>query len=215
VTSDPIELLKTTIPALFNTAYAEIRAQAEAGDGTAARERLAQLQKAPPLVVRVVLEGKAKRDVYLVFENVELKALDVAPSTPAAFAFGVAHDAFEIALEELASDIERGLAKLGKRIPQLSPDRGRAGIDRLAAEQLLFHLIIKDTPDFDEVCVKVALGGSEPPERPAFTVSLDYEVLEQLRARKLKAQALLSKVQLSGDSSRAMQLMMGALQRRS
>lgn len=214
MTSDPIELLKETIPALFNAAFAEIRAQAEGGSAQA-QQRRDELRDGVPLAVRVVLEGKAKQEVYLLFEKGELKALDKAPSVPASFAFGVAQDAFEIALEDLASELERGFAKLKKRIPQLSPSRARASIDRLANEKLLFHYVVKDTPDFEEVRVKVALGGSEPPERPAFTVTLDHALIEQLRAKKLKVQGLLSKLQLSGDSSRAMQLVMGALQRRS
>lgn len=213
MTSDPIELFKETIPALFNTAFAEVRAQADGGD-PAAKQKRDELSAAPPLTVRVVLEGKPNKDVFLLFEGGELKASDSAPKTPASFAFGVSLEALEIALEELAAELGRGLAKLQKRIPQLSPARARAGIDKLAAEKLLFHYIIKDTPDFAEVRVKIALGGSEPPERPGFSVTLDYDVIEQLRARKLKAQGLLSKVQLSGDSSRAMQLVMGAMQRR-
>jgi hypothetical protein len=152
--------------------------------------------------------------VFIVFENGEIKGLESAPKVPASFAFGLDQEALEIALEELESDVQRGLDKLRKRLPQQSPARTRAGIDKLAAEKLLFHVILKDTPDFEEVRIKVALGGSEAPERPAFSVSLDYEVFEQVRARKLKAQGLLSKLQLSGDSSRAMQLLMGALQRR-
>ncbi len=214
MTSDPIELLKETIPKLFNAAFAEIRAQAESGSAEAQQKRN-ELQQAAPLAVRIVLEGKAKQDVYLVFEKGELKAQDGPSSVPSSFAFGVAQDAFEIALEDLAGELERGLDRLKKRIPQLSPSRARNSLDRLANEKLLFHYVVKDTPDFEEVRVKVALGGSEPPERPAFTVTLDHALIEQLRAKKLKVQGLLSKLQLSGDSSRAMQLVMGALQRRS
>jgi hypothetical protein len=124
-------------------------------------------------------------------------------------------EALEIALDELQSDVQKALAKLRQRIPQRSPARARAGIERAAQEQLRFHFVMKDTPDFEEVRVKIALGDKEPPEKPTFTVTLDYDVFEQLRARKLKAQALLSKLQLSGDSARAMQLIMQAAQRRS
>jgi hypothetical protein len=213
VTSDPIELFKETIPELFNAAYGEMRAQADAGDA-AAKQHHDELSKAPPLAVRVVLEGKSKKDIFILFENGAVEASESAPKVPVSFAFGLEQEALEIGLEELEAELARGLEKLKKRVSQASPARTRTGIDRVAAEQLLFHLILKDTPDFEEVRVKIALGGGEPPERPAFSVSLDYEVFEQLRARKLKAQALLSKLQLSGDSSRAMQLLMGVLQRR-
>jgi hypothetical protein len=161
-----------------------------------------------------VLEGKAKRDIQIVFEKGALTASEGAPRIPASFAFAVGYEEFEIALEELGPGIERGLARLRKRLVEASPKRARAGIDRLAGEKLLFHYVVKDTPDFEEVRVKVALGGGEPPEKPAFTVAVDYDVIEQLRAKKLKPQALLSKLQVTGDASRLLQLAMEALQKR-
>jgi putative sterol carrier protein len=133
---------------------------------------------------------------------------------PVLFAFGVDEEAFDLALDELEGDLSKGLAKLRNRIPQLSPARARAGMDRAAQEQLRFHFVMKDTPDFEEVRIKVAIGDKEPPEKPTFTVTLDYDVFEQLRQKKLKPQALVSKLQLTGDSSRAMQLIMQAVQRR-
>jgi hypothetical protein len=213
VTSDPIEFLKETIPQLFNDAHAEVQAAAEKGDAEAQKKR-DEAKAAPPLAVHVVLEGKARKDLYVVWDKGELSTVESAPAAPVLFAFGVAHDAFEIALEDLAEDIEKGFARLRKRLPQLSPARARAGLDRAAKENLRFHYVVKDTPDFDEVRVKIAIGDQDPPEKPGFTVTLDYEIFEQLRSRKLKPQALLSKIQLSGDSARAMQLMMEAIQRR-
>ena len=214
MTSDPIEFLKETIPALLNAAHEEVRAAADKGDAEAQKKH-AEALAAPPMAVRVVLEGKNKKDLYLVWEKGVLRPVD-STTAPVLFAFALSEEAFEVALEDLAEEIEKGFAKLRKRIPLLSPARARAGIDRAAQEKLSFHYVMKDTPDFEEVRVKIAVGGKEPPEKPGFTVSLDYEVFEQLRARKLKPQALLSKIQLTGaDSARAMQLMMQAVQRRS
>lgn len=214
MTSDPIEFLKETIPALLNDAHAEVKAAADKGDAEA-KKKHEESQSAPPMAVRVVLEGKSKKDLYLVWEKGQLKPVEGSTSAPVLFAFALGAEQFEVVLEELSEDIEKGFAKLAKRIPLLSPARARAGIDRAAAEKLNFHYVVKDTPDFDEVRVKIAVGGGEPPEKPGFTVSLDYDVFEQLRARKLKPQALLSKIQLTGpDSARAMQLMMQLAQRR-
>lgn len=212
--SDPIEFLKETLPNVFNEAHGEVRAAADKGDAEAKKKREEALAAAP-LAVRVVLEGKSKKDLYVVSEKGELRTVDAAPAgVPVLFAVAVAEEAFEIALDEMEEDIEKFLGKLRKRIPGMSPARARAGIDRAAQEQMRFHLVIKDTPDFEEVRVKVAIGDKEPPEKPTFTVTVDYEVFEQVRARKLKPQALISKLQLSGDSARAMQLMMQAAQRR-
>jgi hypothetical protein len=213
--SDPTEFLKETIPNLFNEAHAELQKAADQGDAEAKKKREEALAAAP-LAVRVVLEGKSKKDLYVVFDKAELRTVEALPAgVPVLFAFALAEEAFDLALDDLAEDLAKGLAKLRKRIPQMSPARARAGIERAAQEKLRFHYVMKDTPDFEEVRVKVAIGDKDPPEKPTFTVALDYEVFEQLRARKLKPQALVSKLQLSGDSSRAMQLIMQAAQRRS
>lgn len=212
MTSDPVELIKESIPDLLNGAFAEVRSKADAGDADA-KKKVEELGQAAPMAVRVVLEGKAKKELYVVFEKGELRTVESAPSAPVLFAVAVGHEEFEVALGDLSAELERGFAKLKQKLPRLSPLRARAGIDRVAQENLHFHYVVKDTPDFDEVRVKIALGGKEPPEKPTFTVTVDHDVIEQLRAKKLKPQNLLSKIQLSGDSARAMQLAMGLMQR--
>jgi hypothetical protein len=213
VTITPIELITKTIPALLNDARAETEALASQGDA-AAKQRLAELGSAPPLVVHVVLEGKGGKDLYVVFENGQLTTQESAPATKATFAVATPYEALELTLEEMSEELDKGLASLKKRLPHLSPTRLRAGIERAANENLRFHYVVKDTPDFEEVRTKIAIGDGTPPEKPAFTVTLDYETIELLRERKLKPQALLGRLQLTGDSTRAMQLMMDLAQRR-
>jgi putative sterol carrier protein len=211
--SDPTEFLKETIPNLFNSANAEVAAAADKGDAEAKKKREEALAAAP-FAIRVVLEGKSKKDLYVVSEKGDLRTVEGAPAgVPVLFAFGLSEEAFDLALDDMEADLAKALDKLRKRIPQLSPARARAGFERAAQEQLRFHFVMKDTPDFEEVRVKIAIGDKEPPEKPTFTVGLDYDVFEQLRAKKLKPQALVSKIQLSGDSARAMQLIMQAAQR--
>jgi hypothetical protein len=212
VTSDPVELIKQSIPDLLNGAFAEVRGKADGGDADA-KKKVEELAQAAPMAVRVVLEGKAKKELYVVFEKGELRTVESAPSVPVLFAVAVGHEEFEVALGDLSEELERGFAKLKQKLPRLWPLRARASIDKVAKENLHFHYVVKDTPDFDEVRVKIALGGNAPPEKPTFTVTVAHDVIEQLRAKKLKPQNLLSKIQLSGDSARAMQLAMGLLQR--
>ena len=214
MTTNPVEFVKETIPALLNDAFNEVRAQANAGDAEA-KKKVEELVQAAPMAVRVVLEGKAKKDIHVVFEKGEVKAIESAPSVPVLFAIAVGHEEFEVALGDMEDELERGLAKLRSKLPKLSPLRARNGIDRVASEKMQFHYVAKDTPDFDEVRVKIGIGVGEPPEKPVFTVTVAHDVIEQLRAKKLKPQNLLSKIQLSGDSARAMQLAMGFLQKRS
>jgi hypothetical protein len=214
VTNDPIALLTETIPALLNDARAETEALAAKGDAEA-KQRLVELETAAPLVVRVLLEGKGGKDLYVHFEKGVLKTLDKAPATPASFAVAVPFEALELTLEEMGEELEKGFEKLRKRLPHVQPSRLRRGIERVAAENMRFHYVVKDTPDFDEVRVKIALGDGTPPEKPVFTVTIEYETIELLRERKLKPQALLGRLQLSGDSARAMQMVMDLMQKRS
>jgi len=212
VTTKPTELLSKTIPEVVNAAVAEMKSAADQGDADA-KQRYADLSTHPG-AARIVLEGKGGGDLYLVSENAQLRSSSQAPSVPVLFAIGVAAEAFELALEEVEDKIEPALSRIQKRLVRLSPTKTRALLDKLAAEKLSFHLIIKDTPDFDEVRVKIATGSAEPPATPKFTVTIDYDTLQQLRERKIKPQAVLSKLKLSGDSSRAMQLGMELMQRR-
>jgi putative sterol carrier protein len=213
VTITPIELITKTVPALLTEARAETEGLAKQGD-EAAKQRLAELASAAPLVVRVVLEGKGGKDFYVLFENGELKVQETAPATRASFAVATPYEALELTLEEMGGELEKGLARLKKRLPHVSPVRLRKFIDRLAGENMRFHYVVKDTPDFEEVRTKISIGDGTPPEKPTFTVTLEYEVIELLRERKLKPQALLGRVQLSGDSTRAMQLVMDMMQKR-
>lgn len=208
----PIDLLNVKIPELANAAAAEMKTLGEQGDADA-KQRHADLQSSTG-AVRVVLEGDGGADVYLVSEGGQLRAAGQKPSVPVLLALAVPAEAAEVGLEELASELEQTLAFVRRRLVRQSPKKTRAALDKLASEQLSFHLIIKDTPDFEEVRIKVATGSDEPPAKPKFTVAVDWDTLEQLRARKLKPQALLSKLSLTGDSARAMQLGMELMQRR-
>jgi putative sterol carrier protein len=212
VTTKPTELLSKKVPATVNAAFAELKGIGDQGDADA-KQRYADLATNPG-AAHIVLEGKGGADLYLSIDGSQLRADTKPPSVPVLFAIAVAAEAFELALEEVEDKIEPALARLQKRLLRLNPKKARAFLDQLAGEKLKFHLVIKDTPDFDEVRVKIATGSAEPPAQPTFTVTLDYDTLEQLRERKIKPQAVLSKLKLSGDSARAMQLGMELMQRR-
>jgi putative sterol carrier protein len=211
--TQPIDLLTKKIPEIVNAAVAEMKSLGDQGDAEA-KQRYADLAGSSG-AARIVLEGKGGADVYLISEGASLRADTQKPSAPVLLAIAVAAEAVELGLEELQDELEQGLAFARRRLVRLSPKRSRAAFDKLATEQLSFHLVIKDTPDFEEVRVKIATGSAEPPAKPKFTVTVDWETLEQVRKKKLKPQALLSKLQLSGDSARAMQLGMELMQRRS
>lgn len=212
MTVKPIELLSKKLPEIINAAYAEMKANGDAGDADA-KQRHADLPNFPG-AFRVLLEGKGGADLYLVGENAAFRADTKPPAAPVRLAVAVSNEAFELGLEELEDEVTAGLAWLRKRLVRVSPKRFSALMDKLANEKFAFHVVIKDTPDFEEVRVRIATGGAEPPAKPTFTVTIDYSTLEALRERKLKPQALMSKLQLSGDSARAMQFGMELMQRR-
>ena len=213
VTTDPVQLLSSTIPDLFNSAIAEIRSQADGGDSDA-KARLEGFISSPAMAVLVRLEGDSEKDLFVVYEGGKLTTTETRPLAPVLAAFAVSEEAFEVSLEELESDVEAGLARLKRRLLRAKPGRAQAALDKLKDAPVLFHYLTTDTPDFDEIRVKIALGAGEPPEDPTFTLGLDYDTFEELRAGKLKPQALLGRLQLSGDASRAMQWMMEQVQRR-
>ncbi|MDB4973755.1 MAG: hypothetical protein JWN48_2096 [Myxococcaceae bacterium] len=212
MTIKPTELLSKKIPEIVNAAFAEMKASGDAGDADA-KQRHGDLPSYPG-AGRVVLEGKGGTDLYLVAEGTSFRADPKAPSVPVLLAIAAPNEAFELLLEELEGQLDAGLARLQKRLVRLAPKRLHALLTKVAGEKLNFHVVIKDTPDFEEVRIKIATGSATPPEKPTFTVGIDYAVIEALRARKLKPQQLMSKLQLSGDSARAMQFGMELMQRR-
>jgi putative sterol carrier protein len=213
VTVNLVEILSKQVPELVNAATAEMKANADKGDAELA-QRYADLQTHTG-AIHVVLEGKGGADLYLVSDKGSFRADKSAPSgMPIWLSVGVKVEEANIALEELEEEIEKGLSFLRKRLTRQNPKKLRGVLEKLSQEQLKFHLVIEETPDFDEIRIKIALGGSEPPEKPNFTVSIDYDSLAQLRERKLKPQALLGKLKLSGDSSRFMTMLMELAQQR-
>lgn len=213
MTTDPSEFLSKVIPDVFNAAVAEMRDAGAKGDADAKR-RYDELV-ASDAAVRVVLEGKGAVDLYLTVKSGELKALKQKPTGQVLAAIALPFEAVELGLEELAADVEKALPKLKKRIVRMSAHKTKAVLDQLGKENLRFHHVLKDTPDFDEVRIKVAIGSAEPPEKPVFTVTLDYDTFEDIRAKKVKPQAIMSKLQITGDATRAMQLGMEFVQKMS
>lgn len=211
MTNDPIEFVSEAVPGLFNAGAKEMKAAADQGDADAKR-RVSELQ-ATTRAVRVALEGKGGGDVYLLIKGGEMSASKSAPSEAVTLTIAAPAEALEIALEEMGDEIEKGFSKGPKRLARLSAQRVSGAIDKLVGEKLKLHYVIKDTPDFDEVRVKIGFGGPDVAEKPLFTVAVDYDTLEEIRERKLKPQALMGRLQITGDSARAMQLGMELMQR--
>ncbi len=212
MTVNLVELLSKQVPELVNAATAEMKANADKGDAELAQRYQDLLANAG--AIRVKLEGKGGADLYLVSDKGSFRTDTSAPSgMPIWLAVGVNVEEANVGLEELEDEIEQGLKFLRKRLTRQNPKKMRGALEKLSKEALKFHVVIKDTPDFDEIRIKIGLGASEPPEKGNFNVSIGYDTLEAVKERKIRPQALLGKLQLSGDSSRFMALMMELAQR--
>ncbi len=212
MTTDPVEFVSKFIPEVFNAGVADLRAAAEKGDADAKKRHTELL--AHPAAFRVVIEGKGGADLYLVIQDGKMTSSSKAPGFDLMLALALPFDALEVGLEELQDDIKAAVPKIKKRIARMRPSEAAAITKRLQAEPLLFHQILKDTPDFEQILIKIAVGAGTPPVKPTFTVTVDYKTFEDIRTGKLKPQAIMGKLQMSGDFSRAMALGMEMMQRR-
>jgi hypothetical protein len=212
VTTDPSELFEKVLPRAFNAGVEDMRKAAQAGDEKA-KYKLPALE-AEEFAAKLVLSGDDDEELYLLVERGTMRVSKSAPKNTVRLAVDVPREALEIALEELGSGFSRLESGIQRVASRLSVRRMKPAFERFEAEKLRFHFVVKDTPDFDEVRIKVAVGTGEPPEKPGFTVSVDFDAFEEIRKGKVKPQAIMSKLQITGDSARAMQIAMELIQQR-
>jgi hypothetical protein len=206
--TNPVAFFETTFPQLFNQGIADLRAAADGGDATAKAKLEDTLAAAGTLYAR--LEGAG--EVWVTMDHGVAKGHRTKPASPP----------IRVAIEAEAEPLEKALQELEKsgllqskkaptRIARLASKRIE---DALKSDKIEFHVVIQDTPDFDEVIVKIGLNVETPPETPRFTATLKFDDLEAVRAGKIGPQQLLmgGKMKLTGDASRAMALGMQLMQ---
>jgi hypothetical protein len=211
VTTTPVELLSQVLPKTFNAGIEQMRKAAQGGDAKA-KYKLDALT-AEKFGARFVLEGDKKKEVFLSVVNGTMTS-GAKADAPVELAVALETEALEIGLEEIGDEIDDALPKIEKSLARFSVPKIKPVWDRLVKELLRAHFVIKNTPDFEEVRIKIAIGGDTPPEKPSFTVSVDYETFEKIRTGKVKPQAIMSSLQITGDSARVMQIAMELMQQR-
>jgi putative sterol carrier protein len=212
VTTDPVELFEKVVPRAFNAGVEDMRKAAQAGDEKAAY-KLPALE-AEPFTARVLLTGDDDDDLYLVVERGVMRAQRTAPAGNVRLAVALPKEALEIALEELGDNRARLVSGIQKVASRLSVRKAKPVFERFEAEKLRCHFVIKDTPDFAEVRLKIAVGAGEPPDKAGFTITVDFDTFEDIRKGKVKPQAIMSKLQITGDSARVMQIAMELMQQK-
>ena len=203
-----IDFFRDQLPDLFARGVALLRARAAGGDERAAA-KLADIMGARGLGW-LTLEGAG--EVWLSVADGEMRHIDArTPGEPVRFALRVPGEAVDVALAALAGAVDLGSEKAALRAAGTASARleravGEAGLD--------FHLILQETPDFDEVLIEIALNREALPDKPTFTATVRWDDLAAMRASGMNLQQLFlsGKLRLGGDYSRAMQVGMQLMQ---
>lgn len=203
MSTDPVAFFLETFPSLFargvEALAADTQATARLGDVRAARG-----------AVQIVLEGEGGAELFLAVEGGKMSGVRVRPELPVRFCVGAPVEAARALLGGLedSGSLEHEQAPL--RVAGLASGK----MDKLLEkEKLAFHVIVKNVPDLDTVTVRIGVGVDGPPEKPGFTITVDYDDLEEVRAGQLTPQQLfMNKLKIVGDASRAMTLVMTMMQ---
>ena len=209
--TEPLAFFREDFTRLFNQGVAQMKERADGGDAKAA-SRHADTAGARG-AIRLVFEGDAGGELWLSVDGGEMKALDSAPEgLPVRMALAAPANAVKAALDEIeAADL---LSR--EQAPYRVARTASAEIEKTLEGHLLqFHLTLSDLPaDPDEVTIRIALGGGEPPTDPKFTATVSWDDIEDVRAGELTPQQLFGRLKLDGDATQAMALGMTLMQRR-
>jgi len=203
MSTDPNQYFLETLPLLFTRGVEALSADADA------QARLADIRAARG-AVQIVLEGEGGAEIFLAVENGTMRGVSARPDLPLRFCVAVSREAASGALGMLEESGNLGHEQAPLRAAGLASGK----MDKLIAkEKLSFHVIVKNVPDLDSVTVRVGVGVESLPEKPGFTVTVDYDDLEEVRTGALTPQQLfMKKLKIVGDASRAMTLAMTMMQ---
>jgi hypothetical protein len=196
-------------PELFARGVAALEERAAAGS-EGAKRRLDDIRGARG-VAWLVLDGEG--ELFLRVDNGRVTRADSKPDDlPVRVAVGLPAEAADSFVDEA-----KRVADLGSDTAAYAAARtASARIERaIGDDPLELHLVVTDTPDFDEVVVRIGLNAPAPPATPRFTATIAWEDLEAVRTGKLLPQQLFmsGKLRLAGDYSRALQVAMQLMQR--
>jgi len=203
MSTDPARFFLETYPDHFARGVAALAAD------PAAASRLADIRAARG-AVQIVLEGEGGAEIFLAVEGGVLTASRTRPTLPVRFCIAAPAAAARGALALLEESGRLAEAEAPVRAASLTSARMDKLIEK---ERLAFHVIVKNVPELETITIRVGVGIDAPPEKPGFTVTVDYDDLEDVRAGDLTPQQLfMQKLKIVGDASRAMTLAMTMMQ---
>lgn len=198
-------------PEAFERAMDRLRDEASAGSDWA-QLRLADAEGAHGAIL-LALEGEGGGRTFVVVEH---GTLSVTETLPAGVSVHIAlAGPAEAARQGLQLLLVSGfdLTKVSTRLTGLASAKAA----RLFTSQpSTFAVHLKELPVVGELKVRVGLGMAEPPDAPSFTVATKYADLLSAREQKMAPPQMLiaGKLQILGDTTRAMQLGMLMMQLR-
>lgn len=211
MSQDPIAFLTQHLPHAFAQAMDRLRDEADAGSDWA-QLRLTDAEGAHGAIL-IALEGDGGGRIFV---SVEHGALTVTDTLPAGVTVHIAlAGPAEAARQGLALLLASGfdLTKVSTRLTNLASAKAA----RLFTSQpSTFAVHVKELPVVGELKVRVGLGMAEPPDAPSFTVAAKYADIVSAREQKMAPPQMLiaGKLQILGDTTRAMQLGMLMMQLR-
>lgn len=208
---DPIGFLATHLPDAFERAMEKLRQDVAAGSEWATA-RLADAEGAHGAIL-IVLEGDGGGRSHIVVEHGVLRVTENLPDgVTVHIALAGPVDAAREGLQLLlASGFD--LTKASKRLTGLASAKAARLFN---AQPTTFGVHLKELPAVDELKVRVGLGMTEPPQTPAFTVAAKFPDILAAREQKMAPPQMLiaGKLQLLGDTTKAMQFGMLMMQLR-
>jgi hypothetical protein len=200
--------------ALFNRGVALL--EERAAEGPEAQRTLEDVKGARGASL-LRFEGESDDDrveVWLALEDGVMSVVDARPEgVPMRLSVVMPREAAELWVKELEKREELDSDEAALRVAR---GASREIEEAVGDESLDFELILVDTPDFEEVRVRIALHAEEPPDKPTFAAQVRWDDLEDMREAGQNLQHLMmgGKLKLGGDYTRAMQVAMELMQKR-
>ena len=207
MSTEPLQFLKETAPALFKKGIDTLQGKADGGDARAIKT----LEGVRSVTGAAYFVADGAGEVYLSSKAGELTVGESAPDgVPIKFAVGCPAEAAEMVLGEAASEGAVDDPRVAMGIAQIpNPDLDAM----LAGKTMTCHLIVEGVPDLGDVTVRLGFNVDEPPAEPQFTAALKFDDLEDLREGDINAQQLFmgGKLRMTCDYSMALQIAMGMM----
>lgn len=208
--TDPSSFFRERYVELFNRGVALLEAAASESDEAATA--LADVRGARG-ASRLCFEGDETLEVWLSLADGVMSAVESRPEgLPSRLTVAMPQEAAGLWIDEIE---QRESLDSDQAALRLARGASKRMEDAVGDEALDFHLILKDTPDFDEVVVRVALHSVELPAKPTFTATVKWGDLEEMRDAGKNLQQLMmgGKLRLGGDYTRAMQVALELMQK--